>query len=366
MPGRTHAPAGSRVVRLSTLNIHLQPPSASQGRQALLRTTVLVGLVFLVGMIGFYAIGQPQAGLVDAFYMTSITLTTIGYGAVVPVETTAAKLFTSLYAIVGFGMFVYLFSNVTAFMVEGGLDRLLWSRKMHRTIDKLRGHTVVCGSGNTGRHIIAELLETGRPFVLIDGDAEVVRALHQQFGTSFPAVIGDATDDDVLRAAGVPRASGLIACVSNDHDNLVITLSARLLSPKLRIVARCLEEREQAKIRRAGADVVVLPNKIGGIRMVSELVSPHVVTFLDVMLRDKDPHLRVDEVQVPEGSPQTGVTVGQLRAHKIKDLLIVALRDADGTWQYNPEEHDPVRPGMVIVFMGSPEARAALERLLVH
>ena len=352
--------------RLPNLNIHLPPPAVHVRARPLVRTAILVALVFLIGIIGFYAIGQPEAGLVDAFYMTSITLTTIGYGEVVPVETTAAKLFTSLYAIVGFGMFVYLFSNVTAFMVEGGLDRYLWDRKMHRTIDNLKDHSVVCGAGNTGRHIVAELLEIGRPFVLIDRDAEVERLLHQQFGVSFPAVIGDATDDDVLRSAGVPRASGLIACTSNDNDNLVITLSARLLAPKLRIVSRCVDEREQTKIRRAGADAVVLPNRIGGMRMVSEMVSPHVVTFLDVMLRDKERRLRVDEVQVPAGSPLTGTTVGQLHEHKIKDLLVVALRDADGTWRYNPEEHEPIHPGMAIIFMGSPEARTALEHRLVH
>lgn len=349
-----------------SLIVQLPPPATPLRARPLLRSAVLVGVVFVIGLIGFYAIGQPDADLVDAFYMTSITLTTIGYGEVVPVETTAAKLFTSLYAIAGFGMFVYLFSNVTAFMVEGGLDRYLWDRKMHRTIEKLKDHTVVCGAGNTGRHIVAELLETGRPFVLVDRDAEVVRVLHQQLGVTFPAVVGDATDDDVLRAAGVPRASGLIACLSNDNDNLVITLSARLLAPKLRIVARCVDEREQTKIRRAGADAVVLPNMIGGRRMVSELVSPAAVTFLDVMLRDKERRLRVDEVHVPEGSALTDTTIGQLHEHRIKDLLVVALRHADGTWRYSPEDHERIGAGMAIVFMGSPEARAALERLLVR
>lgn len=346
-----------------SLSIDPRPPKTGQVR-SLVRTAVLVTLVFLVGVVGFSLIAPAEAGLVDAFYMTSITLTTIGYGEVVPVETTAAKIFTGLYAIVGFGMFVYLFSNVTAFMVEGGLDRYLWDRKMHRSIEKLKDHTVVCGAGNTGRHIVAELLETRRAFVLIDRDAEAVRALHQQLAAPFPAVIGDATDDDVLRAAGVPRACGLIACISNDNDNLVITLSARLLAPKLRIVARCLDEREQHKIRRAGADSVVLPNMIGGIRMVSEMIRPTVVTFLDLMLRDRERRLRVEEVRLPAGSPLVGTTIAQLHARKIKDLLVVALRHADGAWHYNPDEDERLEAGVTIIFMGSPEARAALELLL--
>ena len=352
--------------RLPNLNVHLPPPAAQLRARPLVRSALLVGVVFLIGIVGFCAIGRPEAGLVDAFYMTSITLTTIGYGEVVPVETTAAKLFTSLYAIAGFGMFVYLFSNVTAFMVEGGLDRYLWDRKMHRTIEKLKDHSVVCGAGNTGRHVIAELIETGRPFVLIDRDADVVRGLHHKLGVAFPAVIGDATDDDVLRAAGVPRASGLVACISNDNDNLVIVLSARLMAPRLRIVARCIDEREQTKIQRAGADAVVLPTMIGGMRMVSEMVRPHVVTFLETMLRDKERRLRVEEVAVPEGSPLTGTTVAQLHARKIKDLLVVALRDPAGAWHYNPEEHERLGPGMTIVFMGSPEARTKLEHLLLR
>lgn len=347
-----------------SLHINLPPPTAELRGQPLVRSALLVGVVFSIGMLGFYLIGRPQAGLVDAFYMTSITLTTIGYGEVVPVETTAAKLFTGLYAVVGFGMFVYLFSNITAFMVEGGLDRYLWDRKMHRAIEKLRDHTVVCGAGNTGRHVIGELLETARPFVVIDRDAEVVRALHHHLAVPFPALIGDATDDDVLRAAGTTRASGLIACLSSDNDNLVVTLSARLLAPKLRIVARCIDEREQAKIRRAGADTVVLPNMIGGIRMVSEMIRPTVVTFLDLMLRDRERRLRVEEVLVPGGSPLAGSTVGQLHARKIKDLLVVALRHSDGTWRYNPDEGERIDATMTIIFMGSPEARVALEQLL--
>jgi voltage-gated potassium channel len=156
----------------------------------------------------------------------------------------------------------------------------------------------------------------------------------------------------------VPRASGLIACISNDNDNLVITLSARLLAPKIRIVARCADEREQTKIRRAGADAVVLPNMIGGMRMVSEMVRPDVVTFIDEMLRDKERRLRVEEVQLAEGSPLIGTTIGLLHARKIKDFLVVALRRADGTWHYNPEEHEPLTLGMTIIFMGSPAARS--------
>ena len=345
-----------------SLQIDLPPPTL--GSLPLVRSGLLVGLVFAIGLVGFYLIGQPRADLVDAFYMTSITLTTIGYGEVVSVETTSAKLFTSLYAIIGFGMFVYLFSNVTAFMVEGGLDRYLWNRKMQRTIEKLKDHTVVCGAGNTGRHVVGELLETARPFVLIDRSAEIVRQLHQHHGVPFPAIIGDATDDDVLRAAGVPRASGLITCISNDNDNLVVTLSARLLAPKLRIVSRCIDEREQTKIRRAGADTVVLPNMIGGIRMVSEMIRPAVVTFLDLMLRDRERRLRVEEVLVPAASPLAGTTVGQLHARKIKDLLVVALRNADDSWHYNPDEDECMHAGMTIIFMGSPEARVALEQQL--
>lgn len=351
--------------RLSpSLHINLPPPTTELRGAPLVRSALLVGLVFSIGVVGFSLIAGPETGVVDAIYMTSITLTTIGYGEVVPVETTAAKLFTSLYAVIGFGMFVYLFSNITAFMVEGGLDRYLWDRKMHRAIEKLKDHTVVCGAGNTGRHVVGELLETARPFVVIDRDAEVVRALHHHLGVPFPAVIGDATDDDVLRAAGVPRAAGLIACLSSDNDNLVVTLSARLLAPRLRIVARCIDEREQAKIRRAGADTVVLPNMIGGIRMVSEMIRPTVVTFLDFMLRDRERRLRVEEVLVPAGSPLAGTTVGQLHARKIRDLLVVALRHGDGTWRYNPDEDDRIDATMTIIFMGSPEARVALEQLL--
>jgi voltage-gated potassium channel len=330
--------------------------------RTLARSAAFIVVVYAVGVIGFLQIGGEEATLMDAVFMTAITLTTVGYSETIDVSATSqAAMFTTMLMFAGVGSFVYFFSGLTAFMVEGGLDRLLWRRKMKRTIENLSGHFIVCGGGTTGAHIVGELLHTERPFVLIEENEDRARALFESFGLEFATVIGDATDDESLAAARVERASGLAACLSSDKDNLLVTVSGKMLNPKMRIVSRCTEDRVEGKIKQAGASAVVSPNLIGGLRMVSELVRPTAVSFLDRMLRDKDKRLRVEEHQISDRSKLKGSTVGSLRARKIADLLVMAVGQADGSWTYNPEDDTGLEPGMSVIFMGSPAARTALE-----
>ena len=333
------------------------------GLRVLLRTAALIVLVFATGVGGYLTLAGPEYGLLDAVYMTMITLTTVGYGETIDLSNNpAGRIFTTGLLVVGVGSFVYFFSNLTAFMVEGHLDRLLRDRRMRKSIDALDGHYIVCGTGTTGEHIVRELLATRRPFVAIDDSEERVRRLEERLGVELTAVIGDATEDATLEAAGIDRATGLAACIAADKDNLIVTVSARLLNPRLRIICRGIAEGIADKIIKAGADAVVSPNQIGGLRMVSEMVRPHVVSFLDIMLRDKEEGLRVEEYRVGEGSRLVGSTVGTLRARKLPGVLIVALRDADDAWVFNPDDEAALGAGMTLIFMASPEGREAIER----
>lgn len=347
-----------------------QPPPAPASESGhviarrLVRSALLVVLVFAIGVLGYLWIGAPDAGLLDAVYMTVITLTTVGYGEVIDLSgNPAGRVFTVLLLVMGVGAFLNFFSTITAFMVEGSLQRLLRKRRMDRSIERLHDHTIVCGGGFTGRHVVRELLDTERAFVLVDNDAERVERLYQSFETEFPVVIGDATEDASLLSAGVKRASGLVACVQNDKDNLMLTLSARLLNPSLRIVCRCINESVEAKILRAGADAVVSPNRIGGLRMISELVRPVAVNFLDMMLRDRQRNLRVESLEIHAGSELADSTVASLRRPEIPDILLLALQLPDGSWHHSPKDDERLRPGFRLVFVGEPAARELLEAL---
>jgi len=330
----------------------------------LLRSGLFVVLAFAVGVVGYRVFGSGEYGWIDAAYMTVITLTTVGYSEVIDMSgRPGGRIFTILLLLWGVGAFLYFFSSLTAFLVEGHIQHLLWRRRMKRAIERLSGHIIVCGGGHTGQYIVQELAATKHPFVLIELSEERVEELGKRLGGEFPAVIGDATDDDTLRAAAIERASGLVACVSNDKDNLIATVSARMLRPDLRIVCRCIDEKVEQKILNAGADAVVLPNQIGGLRMISEILRPTAVSFLDRMLRDRESSLRVEATRIAAASPLEGETVGELRGRGIEDLLVLALSEGDEAWAFAPPDDRKLEAGMNVVYMAGPGAREELERL---
>lgn len=326
----------------------------------MVRSFVLIVLLFALGTVGYMFIGGHGTTALDALYMTVITLTTVGYGEVVVLDNSpGGRIFTMLLMLGGFGVLGYFFSNMTALVVGGTLNKFLWRRKMERMIDGMSGHYVVCGAGETGRHMVRELIETQRDFVVIEGSQDRIDVLYEELDKEFPAIAGDATEDEALAAAAVDRAAGLIACVSSDKDNLMVTISARMMNADLRIVARCIDEKVAAKLKTAGADAIVSPNMIGGMRMVSELIRPTVVSFLDVMLRDKQRRLRVEEVVIQPGSRLVGKSVAQVHDETDDDMLVLALYEGDGTtWTYNPKPHTTLEAGMTLVFLSGPDTRA--------
>jgi voltage-gated potassium channel len=191
--------------------------------------------------------------------------------------------------------------------------------------------------------------------VAVDSDGERLRRLeHEAAQGGFPHVVGDATDDETLVAAGVGEAAGLIAALPSDKDNLFVVVSARQLNPKLRIVARCIEGGTEAKLKRAGATEVISPNAIGGMRMVSVMIRPQVVEFLDRMLRDREKNLRIEQVTVPEDSPLVGKPLRDTPIRKITQLLVIAAYQPgrEESYVYNPGPDFKVAPGVVLVVLG--------------
>ncbi len=320
--------------------------------------------LYAIGTIGYFFIADGKASLLDALYMTVTTLGSVGFGEITPgAASPIGRMFTIGLSLSGMVTLVFVTTSLTAFFVEGDMTRLLEKRKMDKLIAKLKDHYIVCGSGSTGVHIIAELVATERPVIFIEANPERVQhalAHLKDAAKNVAYLIGDATDDLLLRRAGVERARGLAAALPSDKDNLFITIAAKQLNPSLRIIARVVELSSVEKLKRAGAQSVVSPNMIGGMRMVSELVRPNVVSFLDLMLRDKDKNMRVEEITV--GGPHfVGKTLDHAHFRDEFDVSVLAVRKPnEADFSYNPKAQTMLEQGMVIIVLGHASGVARL------
>jgi len=234
---------------------------------------------------------------------------------------------------------------------------------MQKNLEAIDRHLLVCGSGQTAIYAAHELISVKRRVVMVVDRPEQVGVVRAGL-EDVPIVVGDPASDEILIAAGVKRAAGLVACTQSDKENLIIVLSARQLNPGIRIVSRVLDLDSEDKIRKVGADGIVSPNFIGGLRMASELIRPTVVNFLDTMLRDRDMNLRIDEVRIPASSRAVGVPLNQLGLEKTPHALLIATRCENGDWRYTPPRSEPVEAGTVLIFLGSPSDSRALCEML--
>lgn len=337
---------------------------ASQLQRIVLRIVwagVAVLLLIAIGTVGFYNIADNNANWSDALYMTLISISTVGYGEIIPLHSIEDRLFAGFIAISGLGALTFLFTSLSVFFLEKDLDYSLRRRRMEKRIQKLRQHFIICGFGRVGRSIGRELHNTGRHFVAIDVDVERFEEAMEKI----PGLLylqGDASDDDLLEAADIQDARGLFAATGDDSRNLMIIITARQLNPGLRIVARTQELRNMEKMRKAGADVVISPDFTGGTRLASAMVRPHVVGFLDEMMRS-DKNVRIEEVPVPTAFPPT--PVGQMRLRS-PDYILLALREQDGAWVFNPKVDHVVLAGNTIIALANPSGRAQIKAHLIE
>lgn len=322
----------------------------------LLRVIAALAAVFLVGVIGYSSI--EGWCLFDSLYMTVITIASVGYGETHPL-TFEGRLFTIVLILCGSATLIYGLSILTAFVVEGDLTDIIRRRTMLKKIGGLSGHFIVCGMSATGRYVVDELKKTGRSFVVIDRDPEKIKALGE---AGILTIDGDATNDAVLQSAGINRAAGLLTTLHADADNLFVVVTARGLNPSLRIIAKAINEESERKLRQVGADSVIMPNFIGGLRMASEMIRPSVVNFLDVMLRSQDATVRVEEIPIPAGSPLAGRSLADSAILDVEGVTVVAIADASGSYRFNPSRERLLAPGDVIVVMGVVEKILGLQR----
>jgi voltage-gated potassium channel len=331
----------------------------------LLSAAGVLGAVVMVGATAYYSVGEGRWSWFDCFYMTIITLSTVGFAETLEGmnEIPEARAVTITLIILGSGTLLYFISSLTALIVEGDLQGILRRRSMQRAIGTLSDHVIVCGVGTTGRHIATELRAVGIPFVVVDSKGDLLEELAEEFDAELLYVVGDATDDHVLELAGVERARGVISALNDDKANLFVTISARALNPTARIVAKSIEPSTEPKLRRAGADAVVAPNYIGGVRLFSEMVSPKTVAFLDRIIQfGGGISVGIEAIDIPKTSPLAGKRLAEtdLRA---AGALVVAVHRADGDYIYNPGSEHLLEAGDSLIVLAE---SADVEALRSH
>jgi len=328
------------------------------------RRFLYIALAILValagGTAGFTLIeGYPPF---DAFYMTLITMTTIGYEEVQRLHT-AGRVFNSFLIIYGVTVMFFAIGAMTQAVLEMELPELFGRRRVRRMIDKLENHYIVCGFGRVGRAAAWELRQAEVPFLVVDRSPERIERAERARMLGLNA---DSTRDETLLEAGVSRARGLIAALATDADNLFVILSAKNLNPRLLVAARAGEEEAEEKLRRAGADVVFAPYSNAGHQLALSLLRPHVVQFLDVATRSIGLDVGIEQVRVAASSEFVSRSLQQLQVRRELGVIVLAIRKADGQMQFNPPADAIIDADDCLIVMGERDNLRRLEQRLTE
>ena len=312
----------------------------------------LLASVFIVGTVGYVLLGFSW---LDAVYQTVTTVATVGFREVRPLDD-AGQVFTIALILVGVGTALYTFSVVLEMLLEGHLSELFGRRRMERRIEAMRGHVIVCGWGRVGRAIGADLTAAGADLVVVDIDPRRIA------DADVPTLVGDASEDRVLEAAGLLRARALVAALDTDAGNLFVTLSARSLRPDIFIVARA----ESKKVRRscAGPARTEWSTHRASVErgIAAFLLQPHVTEFLDVVMHDRGLQFRLAEIVVPAQSSIAGQSIRSAHLRDRTGALVLALRSAQGEFDTNPSPDTTIESGQVLIAIGTPDELDSLER----
>ncbi|MBT5856533.1 potassium channel protein [bacterium] len=326
----------------------------SMYRRIIYSSSFLIFTIIL-GVTGYKYLVGSHISTVDALYMTIITLTTVGFGEIVDLSLyPSARIFTMVLILIGMANLLFVLSSITSLLVDGQIQRFLRRKKVMSAIKSFDDHFIVCGAGKTGLHIINELHNSEKEFIVIEKDPEVYESLINTY-MNIVVILGDATTDEVLTEAGIRKAKALACVLPYDKDNLFLTITAKHLKSDVRIITKIVNLENKKKMLRAGASSVVPPHFIGALRLVSELIRPTTVGFLDTMLRDKE-NLRIEEIEIPAKSWTIGKTLGELRFPDKVGTQVIAMRQkSQEAYNYYPKLTDLVEPGTVLITIGDPE-----------
>lgn len=322
-----------------------------------LRPVILaLAATVILGAVGYRVIEGWD--WLDSLFMTFITLTTVGYGEVHPLSP-AGKVLSMVVMVAGVGGVAYTFSAIGDYIVSGELRGDLEKDRMHKRVGGLRDHFIICGFGRVGSEVARQFDREGVPFVVVDNSVEPTRRCVE---CGHPVVQGDATDDEVLRDAGIAHARGLVATLDNDAENTYVVLSARALRPDLFIVARSDSPGAEAKLRKAGANRVLSPYSIGGRHMAGMAVRPSVVDFLDDLMSSENLDFWVEEIAVSTTSTLQGASLGKMQLRNVTGANVLAIRK-DTHVVTNPSDDTVVEGGDRLIAFGSHQQLAKLAEL---
>ncbi len=318
-------------------------------RRRLFEVLGVLAATLVIGTVGFMVIEDYPP--FDALYMALITVTTVGYAEIHPLSL-EGRIFNVGFVLFGVAVMFYAIGVMTQTILELQLSEFFEKRRVKRMIEKLNNHYIVCGFGRVGRAAATELKRTGVPFVVADSDPALVEGAIKR---GMLAVSADAKSDETLRELGVRRAKGLIAALATDADNLFLILSAKALNPKLKVASRVNEEESESKFRRAGADAVFRPYDITGYRLAQAILRPFVFEFLDITSSTVDLGLNIglEQIEVPEGCELAGKSLKDMQLRREYDVIVLAIRKADGAMRFNPPAEAVVEAGDHLIVMGN-------------
>ena len=308
----------------------------------------MIFLSLLGGVMGFMVI--EGYSLTEAIYMTSITVSTVGFNEVNPL-TENGRLFTSIYILLNLGIFAYVVSTVTTYIFEGELQSFLKRYQVDKKIKKLKNHVIVCGYGRNGMRACEELFSEHVDFLIIEQNQKTLDLIPKKY--PYHPIIGDATHDEVLKNAGIMDARALITTLPRDSDNVYITLSAKELKKDIFIVSRASEEYSETKLTRAGADKVIMPDAVGGMHMAQLITKPYVIEFLDLLSGASNTKLSLEEYKQQDlKSEYQNKSIRNLDIRKVTNATIVGLKRKDKGFMFNPAPDTKLTEGDVLILLG--------------
>jgi len=313
---------------------------------------ILIAVIFLltIGTIGYYTL--TDLSLFDSFYMTVITVSTVGFKEVGELST-VSRLFTVFIIFGGLSIVFYAFTNITSFLLEGELADIFRRRAMEGKISNLSDHYILCGAGETGQSVIDQFKKRKADFVVIEKDRDKIDNLISQ---DILTIEGDAANEHILKKAQISKAKGLVTALNNDADNVLTVLTAREMNKTLYIVSRAIEKNADIKLKRAGADNTISPNVLGGTRMASLLMRPTIVSFLDVITHAGEELLDLEDIVICKHSKLVGQTLKDASIpDKIGLIVLALLKKDEEELRFNPGPNEALEIGDTMLVLGKQE-----------
>lgn len=329
----------------------MQNPIIRFFRTKIYTALTLLALVLLFGILGFRMISGYS--WIDSLYMTVITITTVGFGEVQPLDD-ASKIFTVLLILSSVIIVGYALTVITEYILSRNNLEELKQKKMQKKIDSLKNHIIICGYGRNGKQAAKKLLNYKKPFVIIEKNKEIIEK-HQS--EEIPFVLGNANEDEVLLEAGVDRASTLISALPNDADNLFVVLSARQINSTMTIISRASQETSYKKLKLAGANNVILPDRIGGDHMASLVVVPDLIEFIDNLSIIGQSNINIEEIHVNKlyNVSANVKTIKDLDLRNKTGCSVIGFKTSTGDYVVNPEAETKLVPNSKVIVLGRPE-----------